>query len=89
MWYELICQFDQFKSSLTLLNLRENVEDHVNTTMKLVTATDIPILFSNGDMFKDDRNIRHLDNLSLKTKDENEMSAVQKNHYHFYKSFPE
>ena len=69
---------DLFESSFSLLNLRGNALDQVNTSLKLVSATDILILFCDKDMFKDDRCVGYLDNLKEKTKDENGKPVVKK-----------
>ena len=78
VWYEKLVWSDSFESAFTFLNLRGNALEHVDTSLKLVSATDILIFFCDSDMFKDDRYIRYLDDLKQKANNKNGNSVVKK-----------
>ena len=78
VWYEKFHGLDSFESSFTFLNLRGNALDHVDTSLKLASATDILILFCDRDMFKDDQYTRYLDDLKQKAKQENGNPVIKK-----------
>ena len=78
VWYETLNDSGVFGSSFTLLNLRGNAQNHIETSLKLASATDILMLFFDEDMFKDDQHIGYLDNLKQKTRDKNGNPVVKK-----------
>ena len=68
MWYEKSYRSNAFESSFTLLNLRGNAQNHIQTSLKLASATDTLILFCDEDMFKDNNYFEYLDKLGQETK---------------------